>query len=80
MRKYDYKFIMCNSDGSATVKGVVIGGYPSYSVLAGQDMICFIEGFDSPEEAQFAYPEASFQNGFTAPRNYVNHLPDEPDW
>ena len=79
-RKFDYKFIMLERDGSATVKGVIIGGYPAYSVLAGQDMICFIKSYDSPEDAQAAYPDAQFHNGWTAPRNYDNHLPDEPDY
>lgn len=79
-RKFDYKFIMLERDGSATLKGVIQNGYPSYSVLAGQDMICFIKSYDSPEEAQFENPDAHFHNGWTAPRNYVNHLPDDEDY
>jgi hypothetical protein len=82
MREYDYKFLFLDR-GCVIVKGVIVKGYPEYSVMAGQDVICYIDSFDTLEEAQAAYPEAAsnLHNRWTAPTNYTNHLPDEDvDW
>jgi hypothetical protein len=82
-RKFDYKFMVYARDGSITVKGVVQNGYPSYSVLAGQDMICFVGSYPTVEEAKAAHPELdenSFRSQWTAPRNTVSHLSDEGDY
>jgi len=51
--------------------------YPSYSVLAGQDCKQYLDGFDSLEEAQAAYPEAEVIGHRVNPCNTFDHLEDE---
>ena len=52
------------------------GVYPRSSVLAGQTRKQFIDGFDTLEEAQAAYPDADV--GYRDAHNHFGHLPD-PD-
>jgi hypothetical protein len=51
------------------------GVYPRSSVLAGQDRKQWIDGFDTLEEAQAAYPDADV--GFRSAHNTFDHLEDE---
>jgi hypothetical protein len=53
------------------------GTYPRSSVLAGQTRKQFVDGFDTLEEAQAAYPDADV--GYRDAGNYFNHLPDPDD-
>ena len=53
------------------------GTYSESSVLAGQAMKVFLEGFDTVEEALRAYPKAEV--GFRDAHNTYNHLPSEDD-
>jgi hypothetical protein len=77
--EYDYYEIHRSKHGDGfDVKGVKVGGYPESSVLAGQDMIQFLDSFDTPEEAKAEYPEAEMSGEFTGARNTFDHLPD-PD-
>jgi hypothetical protein len=76
---YRFYQLRMNSDQSADVLG--FRTYPDNSVLAGQTMKCFIDRFDTVEEAQAIYPEAtSFYSKYTSAVNTFNHLPDDgPD-
>lgn len=49
------------------------GTYEKGSVLAGQTRKRFLDGFDTLEEAQEAYPEATV--GFRDAGNTFGHLP-----
>jgi hypothetical protein len=53
--------------------------YPRSSVLAGQERRCFLDRFDTLEEARAKYPKATFRDssGYRPP--YLGHLPDGPD-
>jgi hypothetical protein len=75
--KYDYMHILADEDGSFTVKGY--GTYGRSSVLAGQVKICFVDSFDTLEEAEAEYPEATMSNQYMEPLNTFDHLPDGPD-
>ena len=52
------------------------GTYEDSSVLAGQTKKQFLDGFDTLEEAQAAYPEAE-ATGRVSAHNTFDHLPDE---
>lgn len=55
--------------------------YPRSSVLAGQTRRCFLDEFDTVEQARAAYPHATVcaGSGYTPPA--LAHLPgdDDPD-
>ena len=53
------------------------GTYDRSSVLAGQTKKQFVDGFDTLEEAQAAYPDVDV--GFRSAHNSVAHLPDPDD-
>jgi hypothetical protein len=74
---YDYMHILQEGEYEFTVKGY--GTYERSSVLAGQVKICFVDSFDSLEEAQAEYPEAQLSSGMMEPQNTFDHLPDGPD-
>jgi hypothetical protein len=75
--KYDYMHILQDGEYEFTVKGY--GTYERSSVLAGQVKICFVDSFDTLEEAQAEYPEADLSSGMMEPQNTFDHLPDGPD-
>lgn len=54
--------------------------YPSHSVLAGQPMKCFIDSFESVEEAKAAYPMAEGSHALLQPQNSFDHLPDDGEY
>ncbi len=61
--------------------GVDVLGFkeaPASSVLAGQTLTCFIDNFDTMEEAFSAFPEA--EGNCPAPPVSVSHLPDDDDY
>lgn len=49
------------------------------SVLEGQYLKCFVDRFDSVENAQKAFPTAKMGSKWTDPQVSLNHLPDD-DW
>jgi hypothetical protein len=51
--------------------------YERSSVLAGQEKKQYIDGFNTLEEAEAAYPEAVA--GYRQANNYFHHLPDPDD-
>jgi hypothetical protein len=53
------------------------GEYPESSVLAGQTMKQYIDGFDSEEEAREIWPEIGGDTNHRSAHNSVSHLPDE---
>ena len=54
------------------------GVYPDHSVFAGQESRRFLDSFDTLEEAQAAYPQATFCGcGYRPP--YLGHLPLEDE-
>lgn len=56
------------------------GTYPRSSVLAGQPMKVFLDTFDTVEQAQAAYPQATlFSSRWTDPQVSLSHLPGEND-
>ena len=65
---------------------VGVGEYEPSSVLAGQERICFLDGFETVEEAEeflrkeHGATDIEYHGPFTAPRNTFDHLPDEPDY
>jgi hypothetical protein len=78
--EYDYLNIINDGNDSFSVKSVKNNGYPSHSVLAGQDMIRFITSFDTLEEAQAKYPSADCSHELLMPQNSFDHLPDDTDY
>jgi hypothetical protein len=54
--------------------------YPSHSVLAGQPIIRFVDSFDTLEEAQAAFPEATLSHSLMMPVNTFDHLPDDANY
>ena len=81
-RDYDYYEIHRSKHGDGfDVKGIKQDGYGPNSVLAGQDLIQFLDSFDSYEEAKAAYPDAEMSGEWTGARNTFDHLPgdDDPD-
>jgi hypothetical protein len=53
------------------------GEYPESSVLAGQTMKQYIDGFDSEEEARAVWPELGGDTHRRSAHNTTSHLPDE---
>lgn len=54
------------------------GRYARNSVLAGQRKKQYIDGFDTLEDAQEAYPTATVC-AYRSANNTFSHLPDGPD-
>jgi hypothetical protein len=81
-KRYDYMYARVSKYSGYDAMGVISNGYPRYSVLAGQDMICFVDNFRSIEALDKAFPGLSdnFRGLFTEPTNHFNHLPDEGDF
>jgi hypothetical protein len=55
------------------------GTYPDDSVLAGQTMKSFIDGFDTEECARTVWPEIGGDTFHRSANNSVAHLPGEND-
>jgi len=55
------------------------GRYPRSSVLAGQTKKQYLDGFDTVEEAQEAFPRAVASGCTRSAHNTFDHLPDGPD-
>ncbi len=53
--------------------------YPRSSVLAGQQRRTWIDEYDTLEEAQAAYPQATLYSGTTYQPPYLGHLRDDDD-
>lgn len=51
--------------------------HESWSVLAGQTKIQFVDSFDTLEAAQAAFPDATVTHELLMPMNSVDHLPDD---
>jgi hypothetical protein len=66
-----------NGDDTFTV--YTIGTYSRSSVLAGQQQRVWEDSFPSLEEAQAAFPNATFINGSTYRAPNLSHLPDGPE-
>jgi hypothetical protein len=76
--KYERYTLRRQDDDTVDVLGW--GTYPGGSVLAGQPMKVFLENFDTVEEAQKFYPQATqWSNRFTDPQVNLSHLPGEDD-
>ncbi len=73
------ELVIVNDNGNIVVKDVG-GVYPAHSVLAGQTMIKFVDMFDTVEQAQAAYPQASIRHELFMPVNTFDHLPDDADY
>lgn len=54
--------------------------YPESSVLAGQAMKCWLDSFDSIDEAKAKFPQAELSHALLEPRVSLNHLPGENDF
>jgi hypothetical protein len=54
--------------------------YPRSSVLAGQEKRSFLDSFDTLEEAQKAYPNATFSQSCGYREPCLSHLSDEDDY
>ena len=78
-KRYDYMYARVSKYSGYDAMGVICNGHPRHSVLAGQDMICFVDNFRSIEELDEAFPGLSdnFRGIFTEPTNYTDHLPGE---
>ena len=55
------------------------GVYEAGSVLEGQAMKCWLEAYDTEEEAQAACPNALHSHDWLEPQISLAHLPDEND-
>lgn len=83
-KRYDYMYARPNKYGRGfDAMGVICNGYGRSSVLAGQDMICFVESFPTLEALDKKYPGLgeNVHGRWTEPRNSFDHLPgdDDPD-
>lgn len=76
-RTYDYLTYEWRS-GAVCVHGW--DTYPDSSVLAGQPRKRYLASFDTAEEAEAAYPEASPTSLWTQPTVSLLHLSDGPDY
>jgi len=65
-----------NQNGNFVVKDTG-SRYPRHSVLAGQVQVKFVDSFDTLEEAQAAYPQATLSHALMMPTNSFDHLPDD---
>jgi len=80
METFDYYTINADTEFGTTVYTVYgWGTYERSSVLAGQARKCYIESYDTEEEAKAAHPGAGFSSKWTEPQVNVNHLPGEDD-
>ena len=81
-KRYHWMYARVGQYGGYDAMGVIQRGYPRHSVLAGQDMICFVDNFETTEDLDKAYPGLSdeFRNKWTAPQNHFDHLPDHGDY
>ena len=75
--KYEWLAIRPSKGCSGNFDVVGFKEYESWSVLAGQMATCFIDSFETYEEAAKEYPEA-IGNHCAQPVS-VNHLPDTED-
>lgn len=77
-REYDYYHILNNEGGQ---RPFVVKGYDTWpsGVLEGQVRITFLASFNTLEEAEKAYPQASMSHELMEPQNSFNHLSDGPD-
>jgi hypothetical protein len=75
--KYEWIAIRKSKGCSGNFDVVGFKEYESWSVLAGQTATCFIDSFDTYEEALQEYPEAK-SNHCAQPTSF-NHLPDAED-
>ena len=77
MQKYDRYTVECKGEDN-----FVIYGWSTYgkgSVLEGQPMKCFIDTFETQDDALKEYPTATPSNKWMEPQNTFNHLPGEDD-
>jgi hypothetical protein len=81
-KRYDYMYARHGKYGGFDAMGVINNGYAPHSVIAGQDMICFVDNFETTEAMDKIYPQLSddFRGEFTEPQNYFDHLPDTGDF
>ena len=77
MAKFDWYTIRASKYGGFDVHG--FDTYPDHSVLAGQTRKCFLDRFDTLEEAQQAFPQAEMGSAWTDPQVSLSHLPGEDD-
>ncbi|RYU63775.1 hypothetical protein [Aliivibrio finisterrensis] len=56
------------------------GIYPTSSVLAGQDCKTYFDYFETIEEVNKYYPDATASHKLMEPQNTFDHLPDTPDY
>lgn len=78
MKEYLWKALRHGKYGGIDVVG--FKEMPESSVLAGQVVRCFIDNYDTEEEALKAYPDANgFTSKWTEPQVSLSHLPDEND-
>lgn len=77
----DFEYFTCEASRHQAGKVSVHGWrpYPSSSVLSGQMAKCYIDTFDTLEEAQEAYPEAGPSHVLLQPQVSLGHLPDSGD-
>ena len=80
-KRYDWMYARVSQYQGYDAMGVIQRGYTT-GVLKGQDMICFVTNFKTIAELEAAYPGLGdeFRNDWTAPQNYVDHLPDTGDY
>ncbi len=76
--KFERYTFRCNPDQGVDVLGW--GTYPKRSVLADQPMKVFLDSFNTPEEAQARFPQATqLSSRLTDPQVSLNHLPGPDD-
>ncbi len=75
--KYEYLTYEARNSGTA-VHGW--STYPQYSVLAGQEMKCFLDSFPTVEDALKAYPSATASHSMLQAGNTFDHLSDKGDY
>lgn len=81
MEEYDYLMLRHSKHRGGGIDVVGIKTMPEYSVLAGQQVTCFIDNFPTEEEARKAYPEVgeNITSHLLQPTPSVSHLPGEDD-
>lgn len=79
----DYNYLTYEKRGYQYYGHYVVHGWSVYdenSVLAGQEMKCFLDSFETIEEVHKAYPTAESSHPFLQAVNTFDHLPDDGDY
>ena len=77
-KEYDYLTYEWSKHGGISVHGW--DHYPHNSVLSGQERKCWLNNFNTVEEALANFPDAEASHELLQPQVSLSHLPDDADY